>query len=306
MLHAGVWQHPRYLLATVLCLGLASLLIASPSGGAGQVAAIAAPAADSVASKDGVNIVFTAAGEGQTALVFIHGWACNRSFWKAQVEHFSPKYKVVALDLAGHGESAGGREAYTIEAFGDDVAAVVEKLNLNRVILIGHSMGGQVSIAAARDLGDKVIGIVGADTLQDFTETRTPDQVERALKPFKDDFKGTTRAFATAVFGDKAAPALVQSVCSQMCSIQPAVGLSALRSEALYNVKSELVGFKLPLRVINSDKYPTNVAGNKEIYRNFAMVPMPGVGHFVMLEDPARFNQLLEGVIAELVAKRPM
>ena len=306
MLHAGVWQHPRYLRSTVLCLGLASLLIAPPSGGAGQVAAIAAPAADSVASKDGVNIVFTAAGEGQTALVFIHGWACNRSFWKAQVEHFSPKYKVVALDLAGHGESAGGREAYTIEAFGDDVAAVVEKLNLNRVILIGHSMGGQVSIAAARDLGDKVIGIVGADTLQDFTETRTPDQVERALKPFKDDFKGTTRAFATAVFGDKAAPALVQSVCSQMCSIQPAVGLSALRSEALYNVKSELVGFKLPLRVINSDKYPTNVAGNKEIYRNFAMVPMPGVGHFVMLEDPARFNQLLEGVIAELVAKRPM
>jgi pimeloyl-ACP methyl ester carboxylesterase len=304
MLKPGVCQPVRYLPIVVLCLAVSLTVSATPSRFFAKAPAVAAAAADSVASKDGVNIVYTVEGDGQPALVFVHGWAGNKSFWQPQLDELKKKYKVVALDLAGHGESGKGREFYTVEAYAGDVAAVVEKLNLDRVVLIGHSEGGRICVRAARVLGDRVIGLIGVDSLQDLNVTYTADQLDRALKPFKDDFKGTTTAFVKTLFPEKADPALVARVASEMAAVLPAVGLSSLRSEALYNVKADLVGLRLPIRVINSERFPTILAENKAIYRNYEMIPVPGVGHFPMLEDPARFNQLLGGVIADIEAKK--
>ena len=55
-------------------------------------------------STDGVRIAYEVHGDGPLALVFVHGWSCNRTFWSAQIEPFAKNYKVVAIDLAGHGE----------------------------------------------------------------------------------------------------------------------------------------------------------------------------------------------------------
>src|SRR5882762_1994438 len=93
-------------------------------------------------SPDGIRIAYEVHGEGTPALVFVHGWSCDRNYWKGQLEPFAEQFKVVAIDLAGHGESELGRKAWTIGAFGADVAAVVKALGLQHVILIGHSMGG--------------------------------------------------------------------------------------------------------------------------------------------------------------------
>jgi len=73
-------------------------------------------------------------GEGEPALVFIHGWCCDRTYWEAQLPYFAQKYKVVTIDLAGHGESGLDRKAWTMKAFGEDVAAVVEKLGFYKTI----------------------------------------------------------------------------------------------------------------------------------------------------------------------------
>jgi hypothetical protein len=106
--------------------------------------------ADFAISSDGVRIAYEVHGEGSPALVFVHGWSCDRSYWAGQFEPFSRQFKVVAVDLAGHGDSGLERRAWTIQSFGDDVASVVKKLRLGRVILIGHSMGWDVIPEAAR------------------------------------------------------------------------------------------------------------------------------------------------------------
>src|SRR5688500_11487131 len=93
-----------------------------------------------VPSFDGVPISYTVAGKGSPALVFVHGWACNQGHWEAQVAHFSPRRQVVTLDLAGHGSSGRGRQAWSMTNFGRDVQAVVEALDLREVVLLGHSM----------------------------------------------------------------------------------------------------------------------------------------------------------------------
>jgi pimeloyl-ACP methyl ester carboxylesterase len=118
-------------------------------------------------SADNVSISYHVEGKGTPALVFVHGWCCDKSYWKHQVPYFSKRHTVVTIDLAGHGESGVGRKAWTMEAFGKDVVAVVEELELDRVILIGHSMGGAVIIEAARQMPERVTGLVGADTFLD-------------------------------------------------------------------------------------------------------------------------------------------
>ena len=95
-------------------------------------------------SYDGTQVAYEVFGVGPQTLVFVHGWSCDRSYWNAQIEPLSRNYQVVTLDLAGHGESGLSRNSWTIAGFGSDVAAVVTDLDTDCVVLIGHSMGGDV------------------------------------------------------------------------------------------------------------------------------------------------------------------
>ena len=91
-----------------------------------------------VDSADGVEIVYTAEGKGEPALVFIHGGLADRTFWLNQIEAFKRRFKVIALDLAGHGESGCNRSKWSMQAFAGDVQAVLAAERINRAVLIGN------------------------------------------------------------------------------------------------------------------------------------------------------------------------
>jgi pimeloyl-ACP methyl ester carboxylesterase len=79
-----------------------------------------------VRSAGGVTVRYDVHGRGLPALVLVHGWSCDRGYWRHQVPHLAAERTVVAVDLAGNGESGtAGRNAWTMPSFGDDVAAVV-------------------------------------------------------------------------------------------------------------------------------------------------------------------------------------
>ena len=124
-------------------------------------------------SADGAAIAYDVRGKGDITLVFIHGWACDRSFWREQLDIFARDYRVVALDLGGHGDSQVDRDAWSLAVLGGDVQAVADELNLNRVILIGHSLGGMVSLEAARLMPERVLGVVGVDTTPNYNLTKS-------------------------------------------------------------------------------------------------------------------------------------
>src|SRR6185369_7374306 len=105
-----------------------------------------------------------------------------------QLGPFSQRYKVVAIDLAGHGASGIERKNYTIESFGADVATVVNKLNLQHIILIGHSMGGDVIVDAASQLPrGHIKGLVMVETYNELGSGHTPEQVEAFVANFRTD-----------------------------------------------------------------------------------------------------------------------
>ena len=149
---------------------------------------------------------------GSLALVFVHGWCCDRHYWDAQVAFFSPRYTVICLDLAGHGDSGGQRTRWSAPAFGDDVAAVVRHIGLAQVVLIGHSMGGSVIVEAARRLSTSAIGLVGADT---WSVGRSRQAIEQFIEPFRTDFATSMERFVRTSFSSGADQHLVERVAKR-------------------------------------------------------------------------------------------
>jgi len=250
-------------------------------------------------SGDGVPIDYTVEGRGEPALVFVHCWNCDRHFWDAQLRAFRRSHRVVAIDLAGHGQSGKGRKDWTIEAFGDDVKAVVDKLGLKRVVLVGSSMGGPVALEAARKLGDRVVGIVAVDTLQNVEQKAPPEQVDKLLQEMTADYKGqTTKFIGENLFSPTTPPAVRKRVLTVATSASPDRSVAMLRAAMLYDPVPPLGEIRVPIRAINSDKYPTNVEANRRHIPQFDVALMKGAGHYLMLEDPGRFNALLADALS--------
>jgi pimeloyl-ACP methyl ester carboxylesterase len=254
-----------------------------------------------VTAADGVPIHYDVKGKGEPALVFIHCWSCDGSLWENQVAAFAKSHRVVTIDLPGHGKSGKGRTNWSIQSFGDDVKRVVTKLGLKRVVLIGSSMGGPVALEAARLMPERVVAIVPVDTLQNVEEKMTAEQVEGMVKQIQSDYKGQLTQYANQYLFAPGTPAAVKErVLSQAIGMPPELGLPILKAASGYDPIPTLRTIKVPIRAINSDLYPTNLEGNRKYAPQFDSVIMKGVGHYPMLEDPARFNELLAGVLRDL------
>lgn len=267
--------------------------------------AVPAPAAELTAatatSADGVDIEYVAGGEGGPTLVFIHGWTCDRSYWSAQLSYFALAHRVVAVDLAGHGVSGTERTDYTMRSFGEDVAAAVE--GEQAVVLIGHSMGGPVALEAARLLGDRVLGVIAVDSLNDTAESvPDPAALNARVAPLAADFVGQARPIIESMFIESSDPALRQQIISDMLAADPAVAVSAVRGLLEMDYPAALGELQAPLIVINSSYQPTDIDAIRELHADTRLETMDGVGHFLMMEDPEGFNPLLAAAVTSMVA----
>lgn len=257
---------------------------------------------DVALSDDGVSIRYDQYGDGRTTLIFVHGWCCDRHIWDRQADHLAARYRVVSLDLAGHGESGQDRKKFTISAFAQDVVAVVNHLRLDRVILIGHSMAGGVIVEAARHLGTGVIGLVGVDTLWDVEKDRSQDEVAAFMIPFRADFAKAARGFVRTMFTSTFDPDHAEAIISAIVAVPAVIGTEALESAMGNgrNLRAGLDEISVPILLINSPHWQTtNVEGARR--RGIDVKVLAGVGHFVMLDDSDALNQLLDSAVQRFV-----
>lgn len=269
---------------------------APPAPAAEGFAVPGAPRVGKVAAPDGVPIVYTLAGSGDPTVVFVHCWGCDRSFWDGPMRALAPTHRVVALDLPGHGESGSGRTVWSVEAFGADVARVMETLDLRKVVLVGHSAGGSVALEAAARAPDRVVGVVGVDTLHD-VEQKAGEQMDALLEGLARDFVPTCRTFVGSIFGAAAAPELVSRVQGKMCGARPEIAVPILRAVVAWDHARALAAVRVPVRCIQGDKFPTNLEANRRHHPDFDVIVIPGTGHFPQLESPEDFDRALLEVL---------
>jgi len=255
-------------------------------------------------SADGVQIAYAVYGSAaEPTVVFVHGWCCDSRYWYKQIPYFSKKFHVITLDLAGHGNSGFGRKIYTTEAFGQDVAVVLRQLNVKKAILVGHSMGGEVILYAAKIAPERVIGLVAVDTLEDIGMVY-PDEVKSEIyDPIAADFVPEVQKFVRTMFPANADKTLVDTVARDMSSAPQEVALSSMKEYFKVSDPELVKGLTVPLKSVNADLWPTNVEGNKKLVRSYEMALMKGHGHFIMLEAQDEFNMLLEQMINHIITE---
>jgi pimeloyl-ACP methyl ester carboxylesterase len=249
-----------------------------------------------VTSADGVHIEYHVYGSGEPAVVLIHGWSCDSNYWKEQIAALKAKYTTVTVDLAGHGASGGNRTDWSMGSFGEDVAAVVRQLQNRKVVLVGHSMGAPVAIEATRRIGDRVVGIVAVDSLKTLGQPVMPEpQIEKLLKPFRDDFIGQTRQLvSSSFFTTDADPKFVQKVAYDMSLAPPDVAVPAMQALLRMDYSALLPEIHVPVVAINASLgQPVDEVRSKKSLPTFKAVTLENTGHFLMMEAPDRFNPVL-------------
>lgn len=258
-----------------------------------------------VDSFDGVSINFDNEGDGETAIILVHGWSNTRNIWDAQVSHFSEEYQVIAVDLPGFGKSGNSRSEWTIAAYGEDISTIINQLNLKKVVLVGFSLGAPVVIEAANNAPDRVKGVVLVDDLQE-VEMQIPPPMARYIDSLMMDLVNNPtkeKLIGGGFFKKNVDSAYLRVVsllegASHIGWRESLAGYMEWRNEYCTNSIKDV---KAPIIAINSDLQPTNVEAFRKYAPSFKARIVENVGHVIMWDDTEEFNRLLEESIQEFI-----
>lgn len=253
---------------------------------------------------DGVKIAYTDNGAGNTTLLFVHGWCIDKSYWTNQINFFSPKYRVVTVDLPGFGSSGKNRNVWTVEDYGEDIAKVIEELKLKNVILIGHSFAGEIIVETVNNSKDSVIGLICIDGLNTIGQDLTKQNgLEEYFIALRSSFKEVGKDYMKSLFYGVSDSVTIRRVLSDFDNTDSSVAISSLEQNVNYSAKvlDRLKETNLKLHLINSDKNTFDSSSLTAENIAFKLTTISSTGHFPMIEKPSDFNKQLEMTIDNIL-----
>lgn len=252
---------------------------------------------------DGVELVYSAAGKGEPALVFIHGGLANRGFYDGQLRAFADRHRVIAPDLPAHGESGSNRAKWGLPEFGADVKAVLDAEKVEKAVIFGNSFGGPIAIEAALLLPGRALGVVGIDTFQRLDMVISPEEAGARARAFGDDYAAALKDMIGMLFHQDVDPALAADAEKRMSVSPPEAVRAMFLGMGGYDMGASVRRLEVPLRTINGDLYPTSVTDNRGLKPDFDAVIMTHIGHYPMIERPEEFNRLAAEAVAGLTMR---
>jgi pimeloyl-ACP methyl ester carboxylesterase len=210
-----------------------------------------------VETDDGASLFHLDWGSGKP-LVFCHPWALNADIWEYQLtELVDQGLRCVAYDRRGHGRSSDPGRGYDYDRLADDLAAVIERLDLRDVTLVGYSMGnGEAIRYLSRRGGSRVARLVMVSTV--------PPQARGTFDPFIAALKQDRPTFfAKGVMAftnghPAVSPAMTEWVIAQFMRSSPKAVIDCLRAISVGNFEAELRAVKVPTLVVHGDKDQVN------------------------------------------------
>lgn len=252
----------------------------------------------SAASVDGLKLHSSSTGRGSKTVIFVHGWTCDETSWTAQVPALSKQYRVVTLDLPGHGKSDSPKDGkFSMDLFARAVEAVRAEAKADKVVLAGHSMGTPVIRQYARLYPQHVAGLVLVDGLM----SPTPTGAGRGGAPQAARMGGPAGLQARenmirGMFTPATPPAVQDQVLKMMLAPPEATATGAMTATFEATFSDEAVN--VPALGLYADKSRlVNREYVKKVFPSFEYVEIPGTGHFLMMEKPEEFNKLLTGFL---------
>ena len=256
--------------------------------------------AEKWATFDGNKIRYYDIGDQKkkNALVFIHGWTGNADLWKDSFSAF-PNHRVISLDLIGHGKSDKPKVEYSMDLFARSVEAVMKAANVEKAVLVGHSMGMPVARQIYRANPEKVLGIVNVDgSIRAF-----PDRKQFAdwIASFRSDYSKTRDQFVEGMLAAMKDENVKAAIRNSNQVTPDYVGISAIsqfanddlwRTDA---IKVPVLGIfaESPFWPPDTESFHRSIAPDLEFHM------WKGPTHFLMMEKPKEFNDLVRAFIAK-------
>ncbi len=279
------------------------------AAGAGTVA-WAADEGSRFARPDGLRIHYESYGAGPDSLVFIHGWACDLTFWRGQEALYTnPSYRSLLIDLPGHGASDKPHRAYPVDFFARSIEAVMHDAHVERAVLIGHSLGGPIAYAFLRMFPDKAKAMILVDAFVSRHMAGPADRaataahfarVARSLQGPKGEKNFAQRV--ESCFTPRTPEALRAEIRAKMSATPKHVRIGALTSISSLQPPPDDETFDLPALAIQAAEPGTQARFEfmHNIFPRLRLNAWEGAGHFLMMEDPQRFNREVQQFLVEL------
>lgn len=283
----------RFAIAMSALCGAAFLAIATGAHGAQE---------SKFAQLDAMKVHYTNRGDGDSALVFVHGWNCDLTFWKKQVDAF-PGKRVIAVDLPGHGESDKPEISYTMQLHARAIDAVLRDAKVEHAVLVGHSNGTPVVRQFYRMFPGKTRGLVIVDgALRPFADGAMMRKfIEPMRTPGSDEYMGKLVDAMTAPMKDQAARADIKTAMTRAPQHVAVSEMEGLLNEELWKpdkitVPTLVILAKQPAWNADYEKFVRELVPNVD-YRVWE-----GVSHFLMMDRPDEFN----AAVAEFVDRNKL
>ncbi|MCR5876394.1 alpha/beta hydrolase [Phenylobacterium sp. J426] len=291
----------RHILTSALVAGVAAQ-VAAP--------ALAAPKRriSQIVARDGTRLHHRDFGAGPKTLVFTASWALDSRMWDYQVAHFAALgYRCIAWDRRGHGRSDVTSAGWDMDTLADDLAAVLEQLDLRDVILVGHSMGGAETIrylarhGAARVRKAALIAPVGPFLLQagDNPYGAPRSVFEGVWAQYAADFPKWAYENQAAFFTPQTSRPLQEQLTRQLLEVPAPVAIAAQKALITADLRGDLSKIGRPVLILHGDKdasAPLAATGARFAagIRGAELKVYPGAPHGIWVTHLAQVNRDLE------------
>lgn len=256
-----------------------------------------------VTLEDGSKVHYKVCGSGGITLLFVHGFGCDVNVWEKQYEAFRhDTIRMVFVDLPGYGQSDKPETAYTLDYFADAVKAVIDQLQLRRVVLVGHSLGTPVCRQVVFKYPDISAALCDIDGVycfysDDSDSANYRHQINDFVEMFHGEgYKKNIIDFVSTLSGPFTPEWVMTYALSTMPHTEENVAYSTMSNlvDPAYWTGEKINIPTLILCTRNSGLDADNKLKMDELYNDATYVELANTGHFIMMEDAGIFNNLLE------------
>lgn len=252
--------------------------------------------------RNGTKLAYEDRGAGAPTFVFLHGWTCDRSFFAPQAAHFARLHRVVSVDLRGHGQSDKPEGPYPIATYADDIAHIIDQLDLGKVVAVGHSMGGTTALQLAAAYPEHVAAIVMVDPGAFVLPPEIRARLEGILTAIEaGNQEPRQQAIANGMFLPTSDRQLVEDVLKVMMTAPSHVAVSAMRGVMEFAGPTVAAQCKVPALHLANAQHRNPPHLMSEWLPGVVHGWTVGGGHFSQLEVPDQVNAMIEGFLRHYV-----